>query len=119
MVDIQRNEYDERPWGNYEVLKREPGMWVKRIEVKPGQRLSLQKHAQRSEHWVVVNGEGTVTRGEENIMLRCGDSIDIPLGMQHRMANTTNKVVVFIEVAFGDYLEEDDIERLEDDYKRV
>ncbi|MBN1492764.1 MAG: phosphomannose isomerase type II C-terminal cupin domain [Candidatus Omnitrophica bacterium] len=120
MVDKNnKREYDERPWGTYEVLKREPGMWVKRIEVKPWQRLSLQRHLKRSEHWIVVAGQGVVTKGDEDITAPRGRSIDIRLGEKHRMSNRTDKPVVFIEVAFGDYLEEDDIERLEDDYHRT
>jgi mannose-6-phosphate isomerase-like protein (cupin superfamily) len=119
MVDIEREDHDERPWGSYEILKREPGMWVKRIEVKPNARFSLQKHMQRSEHWVVVRGEGIVTRGLRKIAVTAGDSIDIPLGKKHRMTNKTALPLVFIEIAFGDQLSEDDIVRFEDDYGRT
>lgn len=114
-----KKDYEERPWGNYEVLKREQGLWVKRIEVKPGKRLSLQKHAKRSETWVVAKGNGIVQVGNKESNVKPGTIVEVPLGESHRMTNNSDTPLVFIEVAFGDYLEEDDIIRIEDDYNRV
>jgi len=115
------HEYDERPWGNYEVLLDETktGFKVKRIEVKPKSRLSLQKHAQRSEIWTIVAGEGIVTIGKEEIAVKPGNVVNIPKEAEHRMTNNSDKPLVFVEVQLGDYLGEDDITRLQDDYNRV
>ncbi|MDA1000462.1 MAG: phosphomannose isomerase type II C-terminal cupin domain [bacterium] len=112
-------ETDERPWGRYIVLSDEADHKVKRIIVKPGQRLSLQRHKKRGEHWHAVSGEATVTRGEERIPLRPGESVDIPQGAWHRIENTGTAPFVFIEVQHGSYFGEDDIERKEDDYGRA
>ena len=99
-------------------LFQESGVWVKRVEVKPHSRLSLQKHMQRSEKWIVVNGEGLVQVNDWSIPVAAGSTIDIPLGSSHRISNTGEKPLVFIEVACGSYLAEDDIERLQDDYSK-
>lgn len=112
-------ERDERPWGYYEVLSDAPDHKVKRIVVKPGQRLSLQRHRRRSEHWYVVKGKGVVTLDGEEIPVEGGSSVDIPQGAAHRIGNTGDEPLVFIEVQRGDYFGEDDIERLEDDYGRA
>lgn len=112
-------ERDERPWGYYEVLSDAPDHKVKRILVKPGHRLSLQRHRRRAEHWYVVKGKGVVTLDGNEIPVQEGCSVDIPLGTTHRIANTGQEPLVFIEVQRGDYFGEDDIERLEDDYGRV
>jgi len=110
---------DERPWGHYRVLHKEPGIQVKRIEVKPGLRFSLQKHTQRSEKWVVLSGLGTVTLGKREIPVSQGAYVDVPRGEIHRMHNTGKEPLVFIEVQFGEYLGEDDIVRLHDDFGRI
>ena len=107
-----------RPWGYYEVLADEPDYKVKRVVVQPRKRLSLQRHRRRSEHWCVVSGEGLVTLDGKDIPLKPGQSIDIPQGAVHRMANMSDSEIVFIEVQRGDYFGEDDIERLEDDFNR-
>lgn len=109
---------DERPWGNYEVLLLEEGYQVKRIVVLPGHRLSLQKHARRTEIWTVVDGEGIVTVDSTETPVQRGSYTVIPKGSAHRIACTGGKPLVFVEVQLGDYLGEDDIVRLEDDYKR-
>ncbi len=109
---------DRRPWGSYRVLEDAPGHKVKRIEVRPGRRLSLQSHRHRSEHWVVVEGSGLVTLGDESRSLAVGDAVDIARGTVHRMQNPGRGPLVFIEVQRGDYLGEDDIERFADDYGR-
>lgn len=112
-------EHDVRPWGSYTVLDEADGHKVKRIEVLPGKRLSYQKHAHRSEHWFVVRGTAVVTLDGEEIEVPTGSAIDIPLGAAHRVANRGASDLVFIEVQRGDYLGEDDITRLEDDYGRA
>jgi mannose-6-phosphate isomerase len=108
-----------RPWGRYLVLEEEAGYKVKRIEVKPGLRLSLQSHRRRQEQWTVVQGEALVTLGKELHPLGRGESIRIPREMPHRVANPGSDLLVFIEVQTGDYLGEDDIVRYEDDFHRV
>ncbi|MFT5388148.1 MAG: mannose-6-phosphate isomerase-like protein (cupin superfamily) [Lysobacterales bacterium] len=116
-MDIAIN-IEHRPWGFYIKLFQEAGVWVKRVEVNPGCRLSLQKHEHRSEKWNMVLGTGTVTLNEDEIPVGPGSVIDVPLGAVHRMANTGDTKLVFIEVACGDNLTEDDIIRIQDDYKR-
>ena len=111
-------EFDRRPWGTYTVLEEDRGFKVKRIEVLPGKRLSYQKHAQRAEHWFVVEGTAKVTLDGNEIMVRAGEAIDIPIGAAHRVENPDEGNLVFIEVQRGNYLGEDDITRLEDDYGR-
>jgi mannose-6-phosphate isomerase len=111
-------EHDARPWGEYFVLEDAPGFKVKRIEVKPGQRLSYQKHAQRSEHWMIVRGEALVVLDGVEHRLRAGQTIDIPAGTAHRIGNPGLGPLSFVEVQTGPYLGEDDIVRLQDDYKR-
>ena len=111
-------EEDHRPWGYYRVLADEPDHKVKRIVVYGGKRLSLQRHQKRQEHWYLLSGEGLVTRGEEQIPLTAGQSVDIPQGALHRMENSGQEEVVFIEVQQGSYFGEDDIERIEDDFGR-
>ena len=111
-------EFDRRPWGTYTVLEEDRGFKVKRIEVLPGKRLSYQKHAQRAEHWFVVEGTAKVTLDDAEIMVRAGEAIDIPIGAAHRVENPGEENLVFIEVQRGSYLGEDDIVRLHDDYGR-
>lgn len=111
-------ETDNRPWGSYEVLEERPGFKVKRLEVKPGARLSLQRHSRRSEHWVVVEGIADVVCGDRELQLEKGSHIHIPAETNHRLGNSANHPLTLIEVQLGDYLGEDDIVRLEDDYKR-
>ncbi len=112
-------EEDHRPWGYYQVLADEQDHKVKRIVVYPGKRLSLQRHRRRAEHWYVLNGEAIVTRDDEEIRLKGGQSVDIPQGAAHRIMNPGTKDMAFIEVQTGDYFGEDDIERLEDDFGRI
>jgi mannose-1-phosphate guanylyltransferase / mannose-6-phosphate isomerase len=108
-----------RPWGSYTVLEEDPeGFKLKRIEVAPGARLSLQSHKQRSEHWVVVSGTATVTNGEEVITVYKNQSTYIPIGAKHRLENLGNEPLHIVEIQVGDYLGEDDIQRYEDNYGR-
>ena len=107
-----------RPWGDYNDIDEDERFRVKRIVVKPGGILSLQKHKHRSEHWVVVKGAAIVTRGEEVSELRENQSTYIPKGVVHRLENKGDEPLHLIEVQVGDYVGEDDIERLEDTYGR-
>ena len=107
-----------RPWGTYTVLEEGPRFKIKRIEVKPGASLSLQYHHRRSEHWVVVSGTAKIVNGEREITLGADQSSYIPAGTPHRLANPGAVDCVMIEVQSGDYLGEDDIVRLEDNYGR-
>jgi glycosyltransferase involved in cell wall biosynthesis/quercetin dioxygenase-like cupin family protein len=128
MVDDYLKTYEEiieksrpeslRPWGYYEVFADEPTHKVTRIVVYPGKRLSLQRHRRRSEHWHIISGEGVITRDEQQLTLKEGDSIDIPQGAIHRVENRGSEEMAFIEIQRGDYFGEDDIERLEDDFGR-
>ena len=111
--------YDERPWGNFTVLDEGEGYKVKRIEVLPGKRLSYQKHARRAEHWFIARGVAKVTLDDREIILNAGEHVDIPVGAAHRIENAGGEKVIFIEVQRGDYLGEDDIVRLQDDFGRV
>ena len=91
---------------------------VKRIQVNPGASLSLQKHSKRAEHWVVVKGTAKVESGDKKIILIENESTFIPLGELHRLSNPENTTLEIIEVQSGEYLGEDDIERIEDNYGR-
>ena len=115
----QTIERVERPWGWYETVSEAPGNKVKRIRVHPGQQLSLQKHHQRAEHWVVVLGTARITLDERQFDLQVGQACDIAVGQVHRLANLGSEPVEIVEVQFGAYLGEDDIVRLEDNYGRV
>ncbi len=108
-----------RPWGSYEGLIQGDRFQVKRIQVRPGQKLSLQKHFHRAEHWVVVHGTAIVHRDGENVLLRENESIYLPLGCIHRMENPGMIPLTLIEVQVGSYLGEDDIVRFEDTYGRT
>lgn len=112
-------EREERPWGRYEVLEEGPGFKVKRLEVHPGARLSLQRHKRRHEHWVVVQGVADVVCGDNELRLSEGEHIHIPIATNHRVGNSGANVLTIIEVQLGDYLGEDDIVRLQDDYRRM
>ena len=111
--------HDDRPWGSFTVLDEAEGYKVKRIEVLPGKRLSYQRHARRSEHWMIVAGTGKVTIDGRNILVAPGTAVDIPSGAAHRVESLSSGTLIFIEVQRGDYLGEDDIVRLEDDFGRA
>lgn len=113
-------KFDRRPWGSFTVLDEGAGYKVKRIEVLPGKRLSYQKHRRRAEHWFVVAGTARVTLNDETIIIEPDRYIDIKIGDAHRVENPSeNEDLIFIEVQRGDYLGEDDIIRLEDDFGRI
>jgi mannose-1-phosphate guanylyltransferase/mannose-6-phosphate isomerase len=107
-----------RPWGYFESIGEGTAYQVKRLMVKPGGRLSLQRHARRAEHWVVVSGQATITRGGDEVVLGPNQSTFIPVGEKHRLSNSGGEPLFVIEVQSGDYFGEDDIERLDDDYHR-
>ncbi len=121
-LDVYRKILDDRenyrPWGHYENLLERDDHKVKEIIVKPGKRLSLQRHRHRAEHWTVVSGVALVTVREQETLLKPGQSVDIPNGAVHRVMNPGTIPLVFVEVQMGDYFGEDDIIRLEDDYGR-
>ena len=108
----------ERPWGTYQTILKEKTFQVKKIVVNPNSQLSLQSHNKRSEHWIIVEGEGTVIVGEKQIVLKKDENIYIPITEEHRISNFTNNPVIFIEIQNGDYLEEDDIVRYDNIYGR-
>ena len=110
--------FDRRPCGTYTGLDEGAGYKVKRIEVLPGKRLSYQRHARRAEHWMVVAGTGRVTLDDNEQLIRTGETIDVPVGSSHRIENPGAETLIFIEIQRGDYLGEDDIVRLEDDFGR-
>ena len=95
-----------------------PRIKIKLIEIAPGKRLSLQRHKNRAEHWVVVSGTAKVTSGGRVSLVHSNESIYISKGVKHRLENTGRSVIKIVEVQTGAYLEEDDIERFEDDFKR-
>lgn len=109
----------KRPWGSFRTLLQEGNHQVKEIFVQPGQRLSLQSHEQRSEHWIVVQGPALVTVGDQESLLETGAHVFIPLRARHRLANPGKNEIKIIEIQLGSYLGEDDIIRYEDDYRRL
>jgi mannose-1-phosphate guanylyltransferase / mannose-6-phosphate isomerase len=109
----------ERPWGRYTVMQGGPGYKVKQVVVDPGQRLSLQLHHRRAEHWVVVQGQARVTIGDTVSLVLPNQSVYVPVETAHRLENPGAEPLALIEVQTGDYLEEDDIVRLDDDFWRA
>ncbi len=108
-----------RPWGWYEGIDADAGFQVKRLMVKPGEKLSLQMHHHRAEHWVVVQGEATVTIGDEVKVLQVNQAAYIPFETVHRLENSGSTSLYLVEVQSGSYLGEDDIVRFSDDYGRT
>jgi mannose-1-phosphate guanylyltransferase/mannose-6-phosphate isomerase len=117
--EATEHKRDYRPWGYYQTVDEGARYKVKRIVVKPGGRLSLQKHHHRSEHWVVVRGAAEVARNGEVLVVHENESIYLPMGCEHRMANPGKINLELIEVQTGSYLGEDDIIRIEDVYNRA
>jgi len=110
---------EERPWGSFTTLEEGSGYKIKRIEVKPGHRISLQMHYHRSEHWIIVSGTAKVICGENIEILQSNQSTYVPQGTLHRLENPGVILLVIIEVQNGEYLGEDDIVRFQDDYARI
>jgi mannose-6-phosphate isomerase len=111
-------EKSERPWGRYEVLQESQTHKVKCIWVSPGKRLSYQRHAKRAELWFIVQGSGEVTIDGVIKPISTGDTVDFGIGVLHRISNTGDQEIIFVEVQTGTYFGEDDIERVEDDFGR-
>ena len=109
----------DRPWGSYEILCKGPGYQTKRLIVKPNSRLSLQTHKHRDEEWIVARGTARVTVGEYILEIGRGESASVPRTIKHRIENISEiDPLEIIEVQIGDYIDEEDIERIEDDYGR-
>lgn len=108
-----------RPWGTYRTIEQRANYQIKHIVVNPGKRLSLQYHHKRDEHWTFIKGTGSVRLDDETKSLSVNDSIYIPKLSKHRVTNDTEHPVEFIEIQIGDYLGEDDIVRIEDDFGRA
>ena len=113
------NSITKKPWGYFEILESGNKFLIKKIIVKPGGILSLQSHQHRSEHWIVAEGQAEVTIDKKIISLKENESIFIPQGATHRMANYQNVDLVVIEMWYGERLDENDIKRYEDVYKRT
>jgi mannose-1-phosphate guanylyltransferase/mannose-6-phosphate isomerase len=118
-TEALQNRKVHRPWGHYDLLHDGPGFLVKSLVINPGAAISLQRHHKRAEHWVVVRGVATVTRGDECFDLGENQSTYIPVGMIHRLENRGSAQLEIVEVQSGSYLGEDDIERFSDIYKRT
>ena len=112
-------ETEARPWGRYQVINEEATFKIKRIWVLPGQQLSYQRHKFRAEHWFVISGNGIAIVEGHEIAVHVGSTVDIAIGQLHRIRNTGQEDLIFIEVQTGSYFGEDDIERVEDDFGRV
>lgn len=115
---VEERNFELRPWGWFEVLRDTEDFKSKVIHVEPGHQLSYQSHAKRAEHWVIIKGQPEVVLNDKVHHLKPGESIYIPQGAKHRMRNTTQETVEFVEVQVGTYFGEDDIVRYQDDYKR-
>lgn len=116
--EVHGPEYAARPWGSYTVLWEGPGFKVKELQVNPGQKLSLQLHRHRSEHWVVTEGQFVLTRAEEQLQVGPDAYLHIPAGVKHRIENRGEYPARMIEVQYGSYVGEDDIVRFDDVYGR-
>tara|TARA_B100001123_G_C15150193_1_gene963190 strand:- start:1 stop:345 length:345 start_codon:yes stop_codon:yes gene_type:complete len=112
------NSIVEKPWGKYEVLKKGKNYLVKKINVSPGGKLSLQSHKYRSEHWIIVEGTAKVTINKKIYIIKINENIYIPLNAKHRLENNGKENLVVIEIQFGETLDEKDIIRYEDIYDR-
>jgi mannose-6-phosphate isomerase len=110
---------ESKPWGNYKVISFATNYKLKIITVLPNGILSLQKHKLRNEHWYIVSGNGRVILNEQSIDIKQGEHVDIMAGDVHRISNTSDIDLIFIEIQTGSYFGEDDIERLEDNYGRA
>ncbi len=110
---------ETRPWGSYTILDERAYCKVKRIEVTPGQKLSLQSHEKRHELWTVVQGSGIMTLDDRSFPVSEGEFITIHIGQKHRIENNSKEPLIFIEIQTGTYFGEDDIVRYEDSYGRV
>ena len=113
-----KKRMEVRPWGNFTVIEEGENYKVKRLIVNPGHRFSLQYHHRRNEHWIVVAGQARAIRNDEVLILGPDQTLYLPIGTVHRLENPGTQPLVIIEVQYGEYLGEDDIVRLADDYDR-
>ena len=116
---LKSHQSVHRPWGYYQIIQTGQNFQVKRLYVKAGAALSLQKHKHRAEHWVVVHGQATVTRNNETFLLQENESTYIPIGATHRLENKSDEPLEIVEIQCGKYLGEDDIIRFSDNYNRI
>lgn len=116
---IEENVFEERPWGQFEILRDADHFKSKVIQVWSHSQISYQSHAKRAEHWIITKGSGEVVLNEEVIPVKAGSHVHIPIGAKHRIRNNTSEVLEFVEVQLGNYFGEDDIVRYQDDYKRI
>ena len=107
-----------RPWGRYEILQESQLHKVKCIYVEPGKRLSYQRHHKRREHWLIISGTADVVLDGQSFTKFAGQTVDVEIGQLHRIGNSGDEELVFIEIQTGSYFGEDDIERVEDDFSR-
>ena len=119
MFSFLKSKKVYRPWGWYLVIDSGASFKVKRISITPFKKISLQSHNRRAEHWVVIKGVAKVTCGDKVFLLKENESTFIPVGTKHRLENPSKDLLEIIEVQSGDYLEEDDIVRFDDDYGRA
>lgn len=115
---VKEHVFEYRPWGYFEILKDTPFFKSKVIRVNPQSQLSYQSHAKREEHWTITQGNGEVVLNDQVIPVKAGSHVHIPTGAKHRMRNTSNEMLEFVEVQLGSYFGEDDIVRYQDDYQR-
>ena len=113
------NSIIQKPWGTYQILEKQKNYLIKIIIVQPGEKLSLQSHEHRSEHWTIVEGVANITINDSKKILNSNESIFIPVKAKHRIENNQNNVLKIIEIQYGSNLSEDDIIRYEDIYNRV
>ncbi len=116
--EATEHPFETRPWGRFEILADEKSFKSKKVTVDPGGQLSYQSHLHRSEHWVIISGQGQVVLNEKTIDVKAGEYIHIPAGAKHRIRNSSTEPLVFVEVQTGTYFGEDDITRYKDDYNR-
>lgn len=115
---VDRHTFEERPWGRFEVLRDEEKFKTKKITLNPGQRLSYQSHNHRAEHWIVIEGTARVTLNDKELDVPAGEHVFIPKNAKHRVANLSDRPLIFVEVQTGSYFGEEDITRYSDDYGR-
>lgn len=115
---MKKNIQDKRPWGNWILLQNGENYKIKIITINPHQRLSLQFHKNRSEHWIVIEGTALITIDKQEYKAKCNDHFFIPAKATHRIANISDDILKIVEIQYG-ICEEDDIIRLEDDYGRI
>jgi len=118
-IEYNIGDVGERPWGSWKVLAVDQNFVIKRIDVKPGHRLSLQRHHHRSEHWTIIIGEAKITIGDTIKNIGLNDTVFIPAKTKHQIQNESYGTLSFIEIQTGPILDEDDIERFADDYGRA